>query len=95
MLTKSKILDFLHQNKNMIQKKYDVKTIALFGSYANGSATSSSDIDILVDMKSSFDNYFELKYFLEEHLKNKVDLGKEKSLRYLIKDKIKEELIYV
>ena len=46
-------------------------------------------------MPSSFDNFFELKYFLEEKFKRKVDLGREKQLRLFIKDKIKNEIIYV
>ena len=95
MTDKTHILAFLKQNKLYIQSKFDVKKIALFGSYAKDEATKESDIDIVVDMKSSFDNYFDLKYFLEDHFKTKVDLAKEHSLRLLVKERIKDELIYV
>ena len=95
MNTKQEILDFLKDNKNYIQQKYNVKKIALFGSFAKDMATNKSDVDILVDMKSSFDNFFDLKYFLEKHIKRTVDLGKEKNLRLLVKEQIKDELIYV
>ena len=95
MQNKDAILSFLKQNKRTIQDKYQVDKIALFGSFARDEATKDSDIDILVDMKSSFDNFFDLKYFLEKNLKTKVDLGKEKNLRLLIKEQIKDELIYV
>jgi predicted nucleotidyltransferase len=95
MMDKKTIITFLKQNKQMIQKKYNVNTIALFGSYARDEANEHSDIDILVDMPSSFDNFFDLKYFLEENLKTSVDLGKENKLRLFIKEKIQEELIYV
>ncbi len=43
----------------------------------------------------SFDNFFDLKYFLEDEFKTTVDLGKEKNLRLLVKEQIKDELIYV
>ncbi len=95
MQTKDSIINFLKQNKQIIQEKYDVNKIGLFGSFARDEATKDSDIDILVDMKSSFDNFFELKYFLEDAFKRKVDLGKEKNLRLLVKEQIKKELIYV
>lgn len=95
MQTKDNIINFLKQNKQTIQDKYDVNKIALFGSFARNEATPNSDIDILVDMKPSFDNFFDLKYFLEDAFKTKVDLGKEKNLRLLIKEQIKNELIYV
>ncbi len=45
-------------------------------------------------MPSSFDNFFDLKYFLEDNFNNKVDLIKEKNLRLFIKDKIQKDLIY-
>ncbi len=95
MQTKDSIINFLKQNKQIIQEKYDVNKIGLFGSFARDEATKDSDIDILVDMKSSFDNFFELKYFLEDAFKTRVDLGKEKNLRLLVKEQIKKELIYV
>jgi predicted nucleotidyltransferase len=95
MQTKETIINFLKENKQTIQEKYAVNTIALFGSFARNEATKESDIDILVDMKPSFDNFFDLKYFLEDAFKTKVDLGKEKNLRLLVKEQIKDELIYV
>lgn len=95
MLSKNEIIEFLKTNKTTIEDRYKVKKIALFGSYAKGTATQNSDIDILVDMAPSFDNFFDLKYFLEKNFDTKVDLGKEKNLRLLVKEKIKDELIYV
>jgi predicted nucleotidyltransferase len=95
MQTKDQILNFLKQNKQQIKDKYKVNKIALFGSFARDEATENSDIDILVDMAPSFDNFFDLKYFLEDEFNTKVDLGKEKNMRQFIKNKIQEDLIYV
>ena len=95
MTNKNQIITFLKQNKRQIQEKYKVNKIALFGSFARDEANQDSDIDILVDMSPSFDNFFDLKYFLEDEFKTTVDLGKEKNMRLFIKNKIQEDLIYV
>ncbi len=94
-MTKDQILNFLKENKELLQKRFKVTSIGLFGSYARDNQASDSDIDIIVDMPSSFDNYFDLKEFLEDNLKKNVDLGLEKNLRLLIKQKIVNEIIYV
>ncbi len=94
-MTKDQILNFLKENKELLQKRFKVTRIGLFGSYARDNQASDSDIDIIVDMPSSFDNYFDLKEFLEDNLKKNVDLGLEKNLRLLIKQKIINEIIYV
>ncbi len=94
-MNKEEILDFLKENKSLLEKKYNVKKIGLFGSFVNGSQKKTSDIDILVSMPSSFDNYYDLKEFLESGLNIKIDLGLENNLREFIKNKVKEEIIYV
>ena len=94
-MTKLTILNFLKAHKNELRKKYGVKNIGLFGSYARGEETSQSDIDLLVDMPSSFNAFFGLKSYLEQHLKKNIDLGMEHKLRSFIKDHIKDEIIYV
>ena len=58
----------------------------------------TSDIDILVDFEKkgkTFDNYMELKYFLEELLGLKVDLVMKGALKEKLKDVILKEVIYV
>ena len=95
MMNKEFILTFLQEHKEYLKDKYQINKIGLFGSFARDEETSSSDVDILVDMPSSFENYFNLKYFLEENFQRKVDLGKEKQLRLLIKKQIIQDIIYV
>ncbi len=58
-------------------KGFGVKKIGLFGSFARGEQTDTSDIDILVEFyqnHKTFDNYMDLKFFLEDLLNRKVDL---------------------
>jgi predicted nucleotidyltransferase len=94
-MTRSEVIRFLKENKEFFKKNYKVNRIGLFGSYARNENTEDSDIDIIVDMPSSFDSFFDLKEFLEDGLNSKIDLGLEKTLRQLIKNQIKNEIIYV
>lgn len=94
-MTKDTILTFLKENKKFLQERYKVTKIALFGSYSRDDADEESDIDLLVEMPSSFDLYYDFKEFLENKLKKKVDIGFEKNLRPFIKESIKEDIIYV
>jgi len=94
-MTKDEIINYLKENKSILEHKFKVKKIGLFGSFAKDKANSNSDIDIVVDMPSNFDLYYDLKYFLEKAFKKNVDLGLEKNIRAYIKEKIKNEIIYV
>ena len=94
-MTKALIINFLSTHKSELKEQYGVRNIALFGSYARDEATPKSDIDILVDMPSSFYAFFGLKAYLEKHLKKNIDLGMESRLRSFIKEHIKDEIIYV
>ena len=60
-----------------IAKKYDVKKISLFGSYARGEADEKSDVDFLFNggdgkIKSYF-NYLDFLFDLEDEFKCHVD----------------------
>jgi len=86
MLTYKTILTKLEENTATI-KKFGVKRIGLFGSYLRKEQKPTSDIDILVEFekgKVTFDNYMDLKFFLEDLFECKVDL--------VMKDAIKPDL---
>lgn len=61
-----------------IAKKYQLPAVYLFGSYARGSATEESDIDLLIDTTgTSLTSLFSLGALycdLEEALKKPIDL---------------------
>lgn len=96
-MTKEYILDFLKLNRSMLQERFGVTKIGLFGSYARDEATEQSDIDIAVEIKStnSFRSFFTLLYFLENSLKTKVDLGIEHSIKPVAKETLLKDIIYV
>lgn len=54
--------------------EYDVEYCYLFGSYAKGKATRSSDVDLLISTSLSGMRYYELVEALREGLKKKVDV---------------------
>ncbi len=93
-MTKNTILEFLRENRTFLSEQFNVKKIGLFGSFSKGTQKEDSDIDIIVDMPSSFDKYYDLKEYLEMNLNSKIDLGLENSIRKLIKKKIENEIIY-
>jgi len=94
-MTKNSILSFLRDNKQLLSEKFQVRNIGLFGSYARGEENEKSDIDIIVDMPSNFDVYYDLKEYLQNAFNKEIDLGLEQNIRSFIKNKIESEVIYV
>lgn len=88
----SDILKILKHHKPELFSKYPIESLALFGSYSRGDNKKSSDVDIMVELKSAdFETFCDLSYHLKKILKKKVDLVsrngvKEKYYRYLEKD---------
>jgi len=82
--------------------RYFVSKLYVFGSVSTDNVKDTSDVDLLVDFKGISlekyaDNYFDLKFSLEDLFKRPVDLLEEKALNnpYVIKsiDRTKK-LIY-
>ena len=76
MLTCKAITRMIEGDKNTI-KRYGVGRLGVFGSHVRNEQNAESDIDILVEFekgKKTFDNYMDLKFFLEDLFKRKVDL---------------------
>jgi predicted nucleotidyltransferase len=93
-LSSSEILSLLEQNE-LVLKKYGVRKLGLFGSYRRGSPTPESDIDFLVIFDHvTFDNYMELKIFLEDLFHCRVDLVLEEAIKPRLRRYILEEVIY-
>jgi predicted nucleotidyltransferase len=76
---------------------FGVKSLALFGSAVRGEAGPDSDLDILVEFEgsSTFDQYMNLKFFLEELLSRRVDLVTRKALKPRLRPYIEREAVYV
>lgn len=96
MLSKKEILKNILEGKEQI-RKYGVKKIGLFGSFIRNQQSEKSDVDILVEFEKgtkTFDNYMELKFFLEKLLGCRVDLVIADALKPEIKPHIMREIEY-
>lgn len=93
----NEIIKLLKLNKSKLLKRYGVKDIAVFGSYISGKQRKNSDLDIMVDIDKknlTFDNFMELKFYLEDLTKTKVDLALKDSIRVEFRDKILNSAVY-
>jgi len=74
-----------------------IKKAAIFGSLAKGKAKTSSDIDILVEIKSDMSllDFIGIKIELEEALKMKVDLVEYDTIKPTIKERILAEQVVI
>ncbi len=90
-------IEILKKNEDIIKQKYGIRKIGVFGSFARGEEKEGSDVDVLVEFEDNFenfDNYIELKYFLEDLFGRKVDLVTVEALRPQLKDDILKEVSY-
>ncbi len=98
MSRKSEVLKYLKSNKDNFSKRFGVVRIGLFGSVAKELDTKNSDIDIAIEMdkkRKNLKNFFGFKRELEKEFGTSVDVGIENTLKPLIKEAVKEEIIYV
>ncbi len=96
-MTKIELLSKLQQVQGELKNKFGIEKIGLFGSYARDEANEDSDIDIAI-MSVEKKDYFmriEAKYYLEELLQKKVDIGYFDSIRPIIQKYIKKDLVLV
>ena len=97
MYTQNEILSLLRSAKPHLEKKYGVKTLALFGSYSRNTAVNGkSDIDVMVDFSEPIGLAFvALADELETLLQLKVDLVSRGGIKPKYFSVIERDLIYV
>lgn len=95
MKTGREILKILMTHKEELEKKYRVKEIGIFGSYARKEEKKNSDVDILVDFKEAPDllEFIEIENYLRKLVKKKVDLVRRQAIRPELKERICNEVI--
>jgi len=95
--SKEEIVAYLKNNKSFFYDKFGVTRIGIFGSFIRDEQTQPSDIDMVVEIEKSRKNihsFLQLKRFLEKQLGRRIDLGFEHSLKPIIREKIKGQIIY-
>jgi predicted nucleotidyltransferase len=96
MLSLNAILEILRKELPFLQKKFLVKQIGVFGSYARNEASQKSDIDILVEFIEpvGFIIFMQLEEHLTEKLGIKVDLATPNAIKIRMRKTIFEDMIY-
>lgn len=80
------------------KKLYHLKNFILFGSVANGTSSSGSDIDIAYiedNTKLNFESYLKLEDELTNIFQTKIDLVNYKKFNPLVMLHAKDSFIYV
>jgi predicted nucleotidyltransferase len=89
------VIEILRSHEPEIRKRFSVKRIGVFGSFARGEQKDTSDVDILVEFeKPTFDNFMNLAFFLEDLFQRKVDLVTPNSLSPYIGPYVKNEVVW-
>lgn len=91
------ILSFLQTHKDEFYQKYSVTKIGLFGSYAKGTTTKESDIDVIVQLdKPNLLTLCAIRQELQETFKIPVDVIRLRvTMNPFLKEQITKEAIYV
>ena len=88
----------LRAHQPELKNRYHVEEIALFGSYARGEQTPSSDLDILVTLNAPLGwEFVDLCDYLAELLETKVDVCTRRAIesKPLLRKYVERDLILV
>jgi predicted nucleotidyltransferase len=99
-LTREKITSILSEKSEYLAEAYGVKKIGLFGSYAKGTQTEVSDIDIIVEFETPLGfKFMEFADYLENILGKPVDVLTVGGLQGIriphVAQSIRESIVYV
>ena len=95
-MTLEEIVDRLNQHKKELEDRFNVKSLAIFGSYVRNEATPQSDVDILVEFREPVGLLFvHLADYLEQLLGTRVDLLTPQAIKPNRKKSIMKDLIHV
>jgi len=75
IMTSKEIIKILHEEKQYLRENFGLLSIGLFGSYAKGTETPDSDIDVLVELtEPRFDFLAGLQIHLERKFGKPVEV---------------------
>ena len=96
-LSREDVIQALREHKATMVEQFGITDLALFGSYARGTAVIGSDVDILVafDGPATAKAFFGLQFYLEALLRRRVDLVTDKALRMEFRPRVELEAVRV
>ena len=94
-MDRQQILDILREHKPVLEERFGVTELTLFGSFARNQATEDSDVDIIVkfDGPATSKGYFGTLFYLEKLMGRTVDLATHKSLRSEILPFVEKDIV--
>ncbi|MEB3290712.1 MAG: nucleotidyltransferase family protein [Leptolyngbya sp.] len=97
MKTLAEIQQWLVQHKPLLQERYRVEELGIFGSYVRQEQTESSDMDVLVEFSEtpSLLKFINLENYLSDNLGIKVDLVHKSGLKPRLGERILAEVVYL
>lgn len=96
-MDRASLLALLAEHKPVLAERFGVQRLALFGSFARGTAREDSDVDVLVRFAAppSSDQYFGVQFYLEDLLGRAVDVVSETALRERLRPYVERDAIVV
>jgi predicted nucleotidyltransferase len=96
-MDRDKIIELLRAHKAELGRRYGLHSLAVFGSIARNTASTCSDVDLLVtfDGPATTERYFGVQFYLEDLLHRPIDLVTDKALRPEFRTQVEREAIHV
>ena len=96
-VNRKQALKILSTCKPILQERYKLKSLALFGSTARDYASEKGDIDILVDFDdlNTAGQFFGVQFYLEDMLSSSVDLVTQNALKKELDPYVNKDCIHV
>lgn len=95
-MTTNEVENALRSLRPMLVKRFHVRRLGIFGSFATGQPRPGSDVDVLVEFSQPLGwEFFELEELLENALQRRVDLVTVDALKVQLRDQILAEVRYV
>lgn len=99
-MNKKQIIKKMRENRETLERRFNISRIGLFGSFSTNTFHNESDIDLIYDLKEGVRLGFKESYELEEYIKElleveKVDLVNHEYVNPIIEDEIDKTVIYV
>ena len=92
-MSRDEALALLREHKPVLERRFGIVDLALFGSFARDRATAGRDIDILVrfDGPADWRRYFGAQFYIEDLFGRSVDLVTDKALRPELRPRVERE----
>lgn len=98
MADRNEILEFFRKYKSELLNKYELRFVALFGSYARQEQNEQSDIDLLIEFNDNVKDLHKKKRELKKEISNRfnvdVDICRDKYIKDYFRDLIYRDAIY-